>query len=76
MKYLPEALSTKVENLGKEALKNVAKTSMSSKLIGRYYPNMNGNSWLSDSDFFATIAVDAMLAVKSVNNKGETKYPV
>jgi T-complex protein 1 subunit alpha len=35
-KYLQEALSTKVENLGKEALKNVAKTSMSSKIIGRY----------------------------------------
>ena len=30
----------------------------------------------SDSDFFATIAVDAMLAVKTVNNKGEIKYPV
>lgn len=30
----------------------------------------------SDSDFFATIAVDAMLAVKTVNNKGEVKYPV
>jgi T-complex protein 1 subunit alpha len=35
-KYLTEALSTKVDNLGKEALKNVAKTSMSSKIIGRY----------------------------------------
>jgi len=30
----------------------------------------------SDSDFFATMAVDAMLAVKTVNNKGEVKYPV
>ena len=64
MKYLPEALSTKVENLGKEALKNVAKTSMSSKIIG------------SDSEFFASMAVEAMLAVKTVNNKGEIKYPV
>ena len=36
-KYLPEALSTKVENLGKEALVNVAKTSMSSKIIGSYF---------------------------------------
>src|SRR5271156_3366786 len=34
-KYLPEALSTKVENLGKDTLKNIAKTSMSSKIIGR-----------------------------------------
>jgi len=30
----------------------------------------------SDSDFFATMAVDAMLAVKTINNKGEVKYPV
>jgi T-complex protein 1 subunit alpha len=75
-KYLPEAISTKVENLGKEALKNVAKTSMSSKIIGRYFLV----SWRivnpSDAEFFATIAVDAMLAVKSVNAKGEVKYPV
>ena len=35
-KYLQEALSTKVENLGKGALQNVAKTSMSSKVIGRF----------------------------------------
>jgi T-complex protein 1 subunit alpha len=31
---------------------------------------------VSDSDFFATMAVEAMLAVKTVNNKGEIKYPV
>lgn len=77
-KYLPEALSTKVENLGKEALVNVAKTSMSSKIIGSYdLPCFFGiyiNN--SDSDFFANMAVDAMLAVKSINNKGEVKYPV
>jgi T-complex protein 1 subunit alpha len=30
----------------------------------------------SDSDFFATMAVDAMLAVKTVTPKGEVKYPV
>lgn len=74
-KYLPEALSTKVENLGKEALKNVAKTSMSSKIIGRWVKNIPVADD-SDSDFFATIAVDAMLAVKTINNKGEVKYPV
>ena len=74
-KYLPEALSTKVENLGKEALKNVAKTSMSSKIIGRYW-QLGRDTNCSDSDFFATIAVEAMLAVKTINNKGEVKYPV
>ena len=29
-----------------------------------------------DSDFFANLAVDAMLAVKSTNAKGESKYSV
>ncbi|PWN47529.1 putative TCP1-component of chaperonin-containing T-complex [Violaceomyces palustris] len=63
-KYMQDQLSTKVEALGKESLINVAKTSMSSKVIG------------SDDDFFAQLAVDAMLAVKTVNARGETKYPV
>ncbi|CCF54483.1 hypothetical protein NDA11_003132 [Ustilago hordei] len=63
-KYLQGQLSTKVETLGKESLINVAKTSMSSKIIG------------ADDDFFAKIAVDAMLAVKTINPRGETKYPV
>lgn len=63
-KYLQDQLSTKVETLGKESLINVAKTSMSSKIIG------------ADDDFFAKIAVDAMLAVKTINPRGETKYPV
>ncbi|KAJ1034488.1 hypothetical protein NDA18_001348 [Ustilago nuda] len=63
-KYLQGQLSTKVETLGKESLINVAKTSMSSKILG------------ADDDFFAKIAVDAMLAVKTINPRGETKYPV
>ncbi|KDN40608.1 putative TCP1-component of chaperonin-containing T-complex [Tilletiaria anomala UBC 951] len=63
-KYMQDQLSTKVEALGKESLINVAKTSMSSKVIG------------SDDDFFAKLAVDAMLAVKTINARGEIKYPV
>ena len=60
-----ENISTKVEVLGRESLINIAKTSMSSKIIG------------SDADFFANMAVDAMQAVKSVNSaRNETKYPV
>ena len=31
---------------------------------------------VSDDDLFAPMAVDAMLAVKTVNSRGETKYPV
>ena len=32
--------------------------------------------WVSDDDLFAPMAVDAMLAVKTINSRGETKYPV
>ncbi|KAJ5770360.1 uncharacterized protein N7511_002411 [Penicillium nucicola] len=64
VKYMNENVSTKVDNIGKDSLVNIAKTSMSSKIIG------------SDSDFFANMCVDAMLQVKSVNQRGEVKYPV
>ena len=30
----------------------------------------------SDDDIFAPLAVDAMLAVKTINPRGEKKYPV
>lgn len=66
VRYLQENISTSVDSLGRESLINVAKTSMSSKIIG------------SDSDFFANMVVDAMLAVKSTNpqKNNEVKYPV
>ena len=64
VKYMNENISTKVEHLGRESLINIAKTSMSSKIIG------------SDSDFFSNMVVDAMQSVKSTNNKNEVKYPV
>lgn len=64
VKYLNENVSIKVENLGRDSLLSIAKTSMSSKIIG------------ADSDFFANMVVDAMLAVKTTNNKNESKYPV
>ncbi|KAK5165230.1 chaperonin-containing T-complex alpha subunit Cct1 [Saxophila tyrrhenica] len=64
VRYMNENISTKVETLGRESLINIAKTSMSSKLIG------------SDSDFFANMVVDAISSVKTVNARSETKYPV
>lgn len=64
VRYINEVLSQSVNSLGKETMVNIAKTSMLSKIIG------------SDSDFFARMVVDAMLAVKTTNPKGEVKYPV
>ena len=64
IRYINEVLSMSVDSLGKESMVNIAKTSMSSKIIG------------SDSDFFSNLVVDALLAVKTQNSKGEVKYPV
>lgn len=64
IRYITEVLSQPVDTLGKETMVNIAKTSMSSKIIG------------SDSEFFSQMVVDAMLAVKTTNLKGEVKYPV
>lgn len=64
VRYINEVLSQSVADLGTETMVNIAKTSMLSKIIG------------ADSDFFAKMVVDAMLAVKTTNPKGETKYPV
>jgi T-complex protein 1 subunit alpha len=54
----------KVDTLGREALINAAKTSMSSKLLGH------------ESEFFSEMVVNAMLNVKHVNEAGEVKCPV
>ena len=64
VRYMNENISTKVETLGRESLINIAKTSMSSKIIG------------ADSDFFANMAVDAITSVKTTNARNEVKYPV
>lgn len=64
VRYMNENVSIKVADLGRDSLLNIARTSMSSKMIG------------ADSDFFANMVVDAMQAVKTTNSKNEAKYPV
>jgi len=59
--FIEKNLALKVDTLGKEALMNVAKTSMSSKLIG------------PESELFAGIVVDAINSVKSIGSMGEIK---
>ncbi|CAD6587182.1 MAG: T-complex protein 1 subunit alpha [Cyphobasidiales sp. Tagirdzhanova-0007] len=64
VRFMEGQLSIKVDALARDSLVSIAKTSMASKIIG------------SDDEFFANMAVDAMLAVKTINPRGETKYPV
>lgn len=63
IKYLKNNLSAKVESLGKETLQNVARTSMSSKIIH------------TNADLFSKMCVDAIMSVKTVNDFGDIVYP-
>uniref|UniRef100_A0A023FK05 T-complex protein 1 subunit alpha n=1 Tax=Amblyomma cajennense TaxID=34607 RepID=A0A023FK05_AMBCJ len=63
-RYIQEHLTTSVEELGHESVVNAAKTAMSSKLIGL------------DSDFFASMVVDAANAIKVSDGKGGFRYPI
>jgi T-complex protein 1 subunit alpha len=63
-RFIAKEMTKKVSELGPECLVNAALTSMSSKLIGK------------DGNYFAQMCVDAMQAVATVNQSGQTKHPV
>lgn len=64
VKFIQQNMSLKVDTLGREALINAAKTSMSSKLLG------------PESEFFSDIVVNAMMNVRHVSESGEVKCPI
>jgi len=61
VKYIQESLQIDTSTLGRDCLINVAKTSMSSKIIGL------------ESNFFAEMCVKAVERVKTSTAKGEAK---
>jgi len=65
IKFIKDQLAVKTDKVGRDVALNIAKTTLSSKIFGR------------ESEFFATLAIDAMNLVKTSNPEtGKAIYPV
>jgi len=64
IEFIRSDLQIKTDTLGKDALVNAAKTSMSSKIIG------------AESEHFSEMCVDAIQNVKVITGSGKERYPV
>ncbi|OMH84710.1 T-complex protein 1 subunit alpha [Zancudomyces culisetae] len=63
-KFIAENLAIKVAGIDRDTLRNIAQTTLSSKILGNYGTR------------FADLTVDAILAVKRTDFRGKPKYPV
>jgi len=63
-RYIQDNLTIPVEELTRDCIINVAKTSMSSKIIG------------ADADLFSAMVVDAAYAIKVLDSSKNTIYPI
>lgn len=64
IEFLKKDFQIPTSSLNKDALINVAKTTMSSKILG------------AESDFFAQMVVEAISSVRMINPQGKEKYPI
>jgi len=65
IKFIKDQLAVKTDKLGRDIAFSIAKTTLSSKIFGR------------ESEFFANLAVDALMSVKSIDEEtGKARYPV
>jgi T-complex protein 1 subunit alpha len=62
VRFVEDQVAQRTELLGRQTLLNCARTALSSKVIS--------------GDFFAQLAVDAILAVKCSTSSGVDKYPI
>lgn len=63
-RYIKDNMTVEVSKLPEDAILNVARTSISSKIIGH------------EGDFFAKMAVDAVMQCEQIGPDGRPKYPI